>query len=172
MIVNARPQAFLVNKSIKTSTGRLSVWYPCLWEMLGVLHSRSFVVGKLRLSPFILATLLLHFDFIHTCVREMVDEDWRWTDLGGCDNILFQTIKYFSKIDEILQWANRFIFFVEHWNACKINVDFCRQQQLISDLRYENLDVANVPKLQSCLGNYKEANFASKFLWTIANISY
>ena len=52
------------------------------------------------------------------------------------------------------------------------NFRFCRQQQLISDLRYENLDVANVPKLQFCLGNYKEANFASKSLWTIANISY
>ena len=52
------------------------------------------------------------------------------------------------------------------------NFRFCRQQQLISDLRYENLDVANFLKLQICLESYKEANFASKFLWTIANISY
>ena len=31
------------------------------------------------------------------------------------------------------------------------NFRFCRQQQLISDLRYEDLDVANFPKLQICL---------------------
>ena len=39
------------------------------------------------------------------------------------------------------------------------NFRFCRQQQLISDLRYEDLDVANFPKLQICLESYKEANF-------------
>ena len=53
------------------------------------------------------------------------------------------------------------------------NFRFCRQQQLISDLRYEDLDVANFPKLQICLEKLqKKQNFASKFLWTIANLSY
>ena len=53
------------------------------------------------------------------------------------------------------------------------NFRFCRQQQLISNLRYEYLDVANFPKLQTCLEKLqKKQNFASKFLWTIANLSY
>ena len=53
------------------------------------------------------------------------------------------------------------------------NFRFCRQQQLISNLRYEYLDVANFPKLQICLEKLqKKQNFASKFLWTIANLSY
>ena len=50
------------------------------------------------------------------------------------------------------------------------NFWFCRQQQLISDLRYENLDVANFPKLQICLEFTKKQIFARKFSWTIDNI--
>ena len=53
------------------------------------------------------------------------------------------------------------------------NFRFCRQQQLISDLRYEDLDVANFPKLQICLEKLQRSKFLLvKFLWTIANLSY
>ena len=53
------------------------------------------------------------------------------------------------------------------------NFRFCRQQQLISNIRYEYLDVANFPKLQNLFRKVtKKQIFASKFLWTIANLSY
>ena len=143
--------------------------------MLVVLHSRSFVVGKLRLSPFVLGTLLLHFDFYSYFCSKMDDENWWWTDLDGCDGVPFRAVKHSSK--NSLRWyivasietffnerrkvaiTNRFIFFVKDWKGMQNNFRFCRQQQLISDLRYEDLDVANFPKLQIRLEKLQRSKF-------------